>query len=667
MRKLFVVSLCLLIAGSAVALPSYYGVRGLNRILDARTIGQGGISFGLVTRYGVSNDDYPDLRFAPPQAYPDMDTTLNVTDKEHYADAYFTVCYGLADWFEIGARLSYVINYYERDTIQPRGQFAGKWDGAHGLGDALLGYKLGFAPIKDSRLFWLGMFNWFAFAPSSNETIMSEDYCGVWFDNQPMLEMRRPMLSTGHTSYGFTGLISLDFIDIMPDAPLRFHTNVGYSKFKQTFNFQDYRVTYESDEIVFSDTTQVNILVEDNVLDIGFGLEFPTQFAIIFTEYSLKEFTDRDDARNSIAYFTPGIRFITRSGAMMDITFDIGLTDFNPTYQDLGHSLYQQGAVDDEDRIQRSPFPNGGSNDWAIGINMAFSSDLIQEEVKTTGTVSGMITDAETGEAVSATISFPGTTILPVYSDSETGFYTVVVPEGSIPFTVNADGYLPASATVVIEGGQTLVKDYILQPSLGGRVVGTITDLETGDPVIATISIPDMEEEISVVTNADGVYEIGIPAGTWTIKIEAEDYLTHTDHVVVQANEAVVANFALRPALVEGMVMRFSNIYFDVGSANLKPESFSILDGVVSTLLENPDAKVQIAGHTDSDGSTSYNQTLSEQRAMSVYNYLVNHGVSSRNLTTIGFGESQPYVPNTSAANKAQNRRIEFTVLSVGL
>ncbi|MFO8184727.1 MAG: OmpA family protein, partial [Candidatus Aegiribacteria sp.] len=67
---------------------------------------------------------------------------------------------------------------------------------------------------------------------------------------------------------------------------------------------------------------------------------------------------------------------------------------------------------------------------------------------------------------------------------------------------------------------------------------------------------------------------------------------------------------------------------------------------------------------TDSDGSDSYNQTLSEERAASVFNYLVNKGIAARRLTTVGYGESRPLVPNTSDANKAMNRRIEFEVIS---
>jgi len=210
------------------------------------------------------------------------------------------------------------------------------------------------------------------------------------------------------------------------------------------------------------------------------------------------------------------------------------------------------------------------------------------------------------------------------------------------------------------------VKDFALIPTpAGGIVTGTVTSSEDGAPLVATVSVTDAPEAISVSSGADGVYQLQVPSGTWTIKAEAPDYLPRSQPVVIPADQTVVVNLELRPALVEGQVLSFNNIYFDVGSATLKPESYGVLDGVVETLLDNPDATVRIAGHTDSDGSESFNQTLSEQRAQSVFTYLVNHGVSARRLSTIGYGETAPVVPNTSSANKAQNRRIEFTVLSV--
>ena len=204
--------------------------------------------------------------------------------------------------------------------------------------------------------------------------------------------------------------------------------------------------------------------------------------------------------------------------------------------------------------------------------------------------------------------------------------------------------------------------DFVLEYN-AGIVTGAVIDQETGDPIAATITIDTVDPTI-VTCGANGVYEVEVGAGNYTVTASHDDYLSKSVPAVVTADQTSVVNFELRPALVVGTVMSFDNIYFDSGSANLKPESYPVLDGVIAVLQENPNAKVQIAGHTDSDGSDSYNQTLSEQRAASVYSYLVSHGISSIRLTTLGFGESMPVVPNTSAANKARNRRIEFTVLS---
>jgi outer membrane protein OmpA-like peptidoglycan-associated protein len=660
--SLVTVMAVLLLAQAAFALPSFMGYRGINRVIDARPVGEGEIMFGLMAKYWASSDEIQDLEF---HYYgPVYHDTLDVTDKEHYANGYFVVGYGLTSFMELGARLSYVINYYERDMTQPRGLITGRWDGTDGLGDASVGLKLGFTPTPSNELLWLGMQNWWSFAPNTNEITIAEDYDGRYFDDQVMYGMRRPAISTGHTSFGVGGLVTLDFAGIAPSTPIRFHTNVGWSHYKQTFDMTDFRYNYDSTRVDFYDSTQIHLDVEDNVLDVNVGLEFPTRFAIPFVEYSLQEYMDRE-GNQSVAYLTPGLRFITTSGMFMDISFDLGLTDYNWEDHDLGHYLYQGFDVTDEERAARSPLPGGGANDWGVGFSLAFSSDLIVPTVPPTeGRISGMITSSVDGTPVAGTVTFPGTTIANVTPDA-TGFYTLIVPQGSIPMTVTADGYQPSSATIVIEGGQNVVKDFSMIPiPPNGLVAGTVTAEETGDPIVATVSVIDAPQPLSVTCTADGVYQISVPAGTWTVKAEANGFLPKTQAVVVSADGTTVVNFELRPALVQGQVLRFNNIYFDVASANIKPESYPVLDGIVATLLENPNARVQIAGHCDSDGASDYNQTLSEQRAASVFSYLVNRGVSAAKLTTIGFGESQPIVPNTSAANKAQNRRIEFTVLS---
>lgn len=664
-RAMVLAAVILLVSAQvAVAMPSLMGFRGINRIVDARPVGEGEIMFGLMGRYWASTneiDGMPFHSFGP--VYHD---TLDIADTEHYGDGYFVVGYGLTDFMELGARLSYVVNQYERDMIQPRSFLTGRWDGADGLGDAMVGLKLGFTPTPSNHVMWLGLQNWWSFAPSTNKTTMSEDYCGLWFDDMPMYDTRRPMLSTGHTSFGVGGLVSFDMAEIWASSPIRLHMNAGWAHYKQSFDMVDFRVDMDSTGYTFSDSTSVHLNVEDNVLQAGAGIEFPTRFAVLFVEYSLQECLDRE-GQNSTAYLTPGIRFITTSGAFLDVTFDLGMTDFDRSLSDLGHDLYQSGPVTDEQREELTPLPFGSANDWGIGFDLAFSSDLIRESTPPTeGRISGMVTSSVDGSALPAEITFPGSTVAMVATDPATGFYTVMVPGGSTAMSVTAPGYMPGSATVIIEAGQSVVKDFALIPTpAGGIVTGTLTSSEDGSPLMGTVSITDGPAPISVTSGPDGVYQMEVPAGTWTLKGEAADFLPRSQPVVVPADQTVVVNLELRPALVQGQVLSFNNIYFDSGSATLKPESYAVLDGVVETLLENSEATVRIAGHTDSDGSEAYNQTLSEQRAEAVFTYLVNHGVAARRLSTIGYGESSPVVPNTSAANKAQNRRIEFTVLSV--
>ena len=77
-------------------------------------------------------------------------------------------------------------------------------------------------------------------------------------------------------------------------------------------------------------------------------------------------------------------------------------------------------------------------------------------------------------------------------------------------------------------------------------------------------------------------------------------------------------------------------------------------------LNKRTDLQLEIQGHTDSDGADVYNQDLSERRAVSVKNYLVNNGINTDRLTTIGYGETNPVASNKTKEGKAKNRRIEF-------
>src|SRR5262249_54099012 len=99
---------------------------------------------------------------------------------------------------------------------------------------------------------------------------------------------------------------------------------------------------------------------------------------------------------------------------------------------------------------------------------------------------------------------------------------------------------------------------------------------------------------------------------------------------------------------------------FDFNKAQLKPSGRDVLDGAVKTLRDNPSLHVVVEGHTDSVGSESYNQKLSERRAKAVRDYLVREGIDASRVTTRGYGKSRPVASNDTAEGRADNRRAEI-------
>ncbi len=113
----------------------------------------------------------------------------------------------------------------------------------------------------------------------------------------------------------------------------------------------------------------------------------------------------------------------------------------------------------------------------------------------------------------------------------------------------------------------------------------------------------------------------------------------------------------------EGAAIVLENIFFEFGKTALLPESHKELDHVANFLKENDISKIEISGHTDAEGSESYNQKLSEGRAQSVVKYLVDKGVDSQSLVAVGYGESRPIETNSLEAGRAENRRVEFRII----
>ncbi len=108
------------------------------------------------------------------------------------------------------------------------------------------------------------------------------------------------------------------------------------------------------------------------------------------------------------------------------------------------------------------------------------------------------------------------------------------------------------------------------------------------------------------------------------------------------------------------------NVTFDTDQSNIRPQFQPVLDSVVKVANKFEKTALRVSGHTDSTGSDSYNQRLSEYRALSVKDYLAMRGVAPQRLSSTGYGESRPIADNGSASGRALNRRVELELIPTG-
>ena len=165
-----------------------------------------------------------------------------------------------------------------------------------------------------------------------------------------------------------------------------------------------------------------------------------------------------------------------------------------------------------------------------------------------------------------------------------------------------------------------------------------------------------------------GVGSLDVTAGERRALVVVDGYKEQTLPVRVRVGQRTVLDVVLEPAkaqLEEGRIEIREKVFFDVGRATIRPESFALLDEVAAILVDHPEVeRVQVEGHTDSNGSASRNRRLSQARAESVVAYLVDKGVAAERLVAVGFGEDRPLVEGRTAEAHEQNRRVEFVIAS---
>lgn len=201
-------------------------------------------------------------------------------------------------------------------------------------------------------------------------------------------------------------------------------------------------------------------------------------------------------------------------------------------------------------------------------------------------------------------------------------------------------------------------------------VKGQVFDSETKLPLAAEIMYEDLvnDKELGIANSEpkEGRYKIALPYGkVYGFLAKKEGYYSISQNIDLSEMDqlkTIVQDLYLTP-IKKGVGIRLNNIFFETDKAELQKISFTELDRLVELLENNPAWNVEIGGHTDDVGSDSYNQNLSDKRAAAVKEYLISKGISERRLSSKGYGESKPVAKNDSDEGRAENRRVEFTIL----
>ena len=274
----------------------------------------------------------------------------------------------------------------------------------------------------------------------------------------------------------------------------------------------------------------------------------------------------------------------------------------------------------------------------------------------------GRIYDAETNSPVAANITFPQTEFPAVTSDTA-GYYNATLMPGSFRLRVEATNYQPEDKVINLADNETKVIDIAMHS--GGILTGKVSEYETGKPLLAQITFVNTDIPKIATDPKTGIYKVAVPAGTYSVTVEADDYIMESAPVVMARDETKIQNFVLKPVPRVGERVVLKGITFDFNSAVIRPSSYPVLDDAARVFKAKPTMRVEIGGHTDSVGSDSYNMKLSNERANAVREYLIRyHDIDPNRLIAVGYGETQPIADNRTRSGRDTNRRIEFKVLS---
>lgn len=231
------------------------------------------------------------------------------------------------------------------------------------------------------------------------------------------------------------------------------------------------------------------------------------------------------------------------------------------------------------------------------------------------------------------------------------------------------DASEPSDRPARAGGGSDVAE--LVRPDPVTLISGRVIDQKTGKPIAARIiyqTLPDGAE--AGEANSDpltGEYKLVLPYGQkYSMRAVAPNFIAEGDNIDLTQTKGFQEIKGKELKLVPfevGRSVRLNNIFFDLGKADLRPESAPELDRIVSTLNDNTKMVIELGGHTDNSGSNELNLRLSQDRADAVREYIIGKGIEPDRVASKGFGETKPVAPNDTETGRQQNRRVEFVIV----
>jgi Tol biopolymer transport system component len=255
--------------------------------------------------------------------------------------------------------------------------------------------------------------------------------------------------------------------------------------------------------------------------------------------------------------------------------------------------------------------------------------------------------------------------------------YPINTHNDEIGLTVNARGDRAYFASDRISGRGTDIYTFelpaALRPVVVSYLTGRVYDARTMKGVEAVIQLIDLDSEEAVMeilsVAGEGDFLVSLPTDRdYALNVSADGYLFHSDHFTFTGEYSRTEPYRRDIPLDRiqvGSSIVLNNIFYETDSYELLPESVVELKKVQGFLQKNPSIIVEISGHTDNTGTPDHNQVLSERRADTVVEFLINMGVRPEALSHAGYGEGQPVADNSTESGRAQNRRTELKIIRI--